>query len=172
MKDEYLFLDYLWDLQPNYFDIKHVESDISFNRKPLCLDNIDDTFIQHINKRNIFIDKPINKNQLYIGLTTKGGLIWEEYYKVDWSNYVYFEVNEINNKNQEVSIFSTNKDLLLNIFPEYKNQSTEKLEEYDITYWKKLKNVHVNKLYFNLKDDTELWEQLHRSNLPQWREKL
>ncbi|MDM1022269.1 hypothetical protein QSV37_18575 [Acinetobacter sp. VNK23] len=171
MKDDYLFLDYLWDLQPNYFDIKNIESDISFNRKALCLDEVDDCFIKHVSDGNIFIDKPISEKRLFIGLTEKGGGIWEEYYRVNWNNYIYFEVDEIDINKQEVSMYSTDANLLLNIFPNYKDQIIEKLESWHITYWKKLSNVYVSKLYFNVEDDMELWEHFHEANLPKWREK-
>ncbi|MGR3977625.1 hypothetical protein FW754_08070 [Acinetobacter sp. 1207_04] len=172
MKDEFLFLDYLWDLQPNYFDIKHIESDISFNRKALNLKKIDDVFIYHLNNNNIFLDKPIQEKKLLIGLTSKGGEIWEKKYQVDWSQYLYFEIIEKDKNHQEVCMYSINKDLIFKIFPEHKKPTIEKLKNWNVTYWKILSDVHCRKLYFNLEDDMELWNQFHQSDLPKWREKL
>ncbi len=169
MKDYNLFLDYLWDLKPNYFDIKKNDSDVAFNRPILSLDELDNVLIKHLNEYNIFLDKPILENSLIIGLTEKGGSIWEDVYKVNWDNYIYLEINEIDLQ-QEVSLYSRNQEILFDFFPEVRNQHIKKLEQWDVTYWKKLEEVFVNKLYFDQEDDSELWERFHNTLLPKWRE--
>ncbi|CAB1223463.1 hypothetical protein [Acinetobacter bouvetii] len=171
MKDYNLFLDYLWDLKPNYFDIKRNDSDVAFNRPKLLLNELDDILINHLDNHNIFLDKPISENSLIIGLTGKGGNIWEEAYKINWDNYIYFEVNEFNLQ-QEVCLYSKNREILFDFFPEVASQHVMKLEQWNVTYWKKLEDVFINKLYFDQEDDSDLWERFHNTVLPKWRENL
>lgn len=72
MNANHLFLDYLWDLLPNYFHIKDDEADMAFNRPKLPIDDLDNIFLEHLGKGQVFIDKPISKSSLYIGLTEVG----------------------------------------------------------------------------------------------------
>lgn len=170
MNNMTLFLDYLWDLKPNYFDMKALESDVAFNRKALKIEMIDDIFIGHLNKKHIFIDKPIDKNNLIIGLTEKGGAYWERIYSVNWNNYIYFEVNKVGLQ-QEVQIYSKNRDLLSIILSKLENPLIIGcLDGWNVTYWKKLDHVFFTKLYFSQDDDQDLWDIFHRADLPTWRE--
>lgn len=171
MNANHLFLDYLWDLLPNYFHIKDDEADMAFNRPKLPIDDLDNIFLEHLGKGQVFIDKPISKNSLYIGLTEVGGRIWEECFDVRWKNYLYFEINEVNSK-QEVDLYSQNKDLIFLIFPEFHSELSTHLQllnTFNITYWKNLENCYVSKIVFDQEDDDDLWQRFHDANLPKWR---
>lgn len=174
MKVNDLFLDYLWDLMPNYFHLKDDDSDVSFNRPKLPINELDSIFLEHLNNKNIFIDKPVERNKLYIGLTKIGGKIWEDKFNINWMNYLYFEVNEVAGK-QELSLFSQNRDLIFLIFPEYQNKlfaNLRLLETSDIIYWKKLEKCYTSKIVFDQENDDDLWQRFHDADLPKWRDQF
>lgn len=174
MQAEYLFLDYLWDLMPNYFQIKQEQSDSAFNRPQLAIEALDDIFLNHLNHGNIFIEKPINTKQLYIGLTESGGKIWEQYFKVNWNNYLYFSIEE-KDQQQNIELYSLNPDLFYLVFPKQHrvlSKNTQFLENYHITYWKNLKHCYRSTIIFTQDTDDDLWQTFHNADLPQWRESL
>lgn len=72
---------------------------------------------------------------------------------------------------QEVQIYSKNRDLLSIIFSKLENPLIIGcLDEWNVTYWKKLDHVFFTKLYFSQDDDQGLWDIFYRADLPTWRE--
>lgn len=172
MNQEYLFLDYLWDLEPNYFHMKEKEADIAFNRPLISIEIIDDLFLTHLSIKNIFIDAPILNNQLYIGLTPQGGALWEEHYNVDWGNFIYYEITPLGLELNEIKIYAQSKTHLLKVLDEINHNSDKNitfLESWEPTYWKELQSVYLYS--FNALNDEgdEILSALNALTLPKWR---
>ena len=174
MNQEALFLDYLWDLKPNYFHMKDDESDLAFNRPALSQQTLDVTFLKLLSNGYIFIDDPIENNHLYLGLTQKGGELWEQQWNIDWSNYISFEIDS-RSSHHNVKISSQNKNLILLIFPELEQVILQNIKFFDtfkLTYWKTLAHVFSVNIIFSTDDDVNLWQSFHNAPLPLWRNSL
>lgn len=168
MNEQYLFLDYAWDLQPNYFHMK--DADVAFNRPLISPEILDSLFLNHLQIGNIFIDSPISPNQLHIGLTKPGALVWEDYYNVQWSQFVNYDLESLEEEKIRLSIYATSKDNLLSIFPELEYQlskNIEKIENWQATYWKNIKEGF--KSYAVLSSEEELFNSCNEVELPRWR---
>lgn len=174
MSQDILFLDYLWDLKANYFHIKNEEADLAFNRPLICCESIDEIFISHLNQGNVFIDTPIFGNQLNIGLTDRGGAIWESFYDVNWSKFIYLEVNSFGVNNQEFAIFSQT-DSILDVAISAIGERLDGvviMEEWSPTYWKKLKKAYVFKFVVDKEEEDLVWSIFNKCNFPAWRKEF